>query len=66
MESSNNSAFPKVSIVLELSPRMNELLTEAAERTKRSKTKEAAVRLEDHLINFGNIASVGFRFPSKK
>lgn len=57
--------YSKVSLVVELTSQMNQLLTQSAERSKRSKTKEAAVRLEDHLINFGDIATVGQRFQTK-
>jgi|SRR5471030_24718 len=48
-----------VSLLLELSPEMNEYLTNASSRALRSKSKEATVRLFDHLQNFKEIPTPG-------
>ncbi|CNM03504.1 TraY domain-containing protein [Yersinia pseudotuberculosis] len=54
--------FTKVKIVFELTPDMNRLLTQSSLRSKRTKVKEATMRLEDHLKNFSDIATTGRRF----
>lgn len=54
--------FKKVGIAVDISPEMNRLLTQAAARSKRTKTTEAYIRLEDHLKNFPDIATTGLRF----
>jgi len=64
MDSSVEEQKPR-KLVIQLSPLMEQLLGEAAARAKRSYSKEAAVRIEDHLMNFGDIATVGKRFDSK-
>jgi hypothetical protein len=64
MDSNMQDHKPK-KLVIQLSPLMEQLLGEAAARAKRSYSKEAAVRIEDHLMNFGDIATVGKRFDSK-
>lgn len=53
-----------VSTVVELTPEMNRLLTQASSRSRRSKTQEASVRLFDHLMHFQDIATEGKRFHS--
>ncbi|HEY1844000.1 MAG TPA: TraY domain-containing protein [Buttiauxella sp.] len=54
-----------VTLVMKLSPELNRRLTEAARLAQRSKTKEATVRLSDHLANFEGIAFVGNRTNTK-
>ena len=54
--------FKKVGLTVDISPDVNRLLTQAALRSKRTKTQEALVRLEDHLKNFPDIARPGRRF----
>ena len=54
--------FKKVGIAVDISSEMNRLLTQAAARSKRTKTTEAYIRLEDHLKNFPDIATAGLRF----
>ncbi|PJE81967.1 TraY domain-containing protein [Yersinia kristensenii] len=58
----NNDDFKKVGIAVDISAEMNRLLTQAAARSKRTKTTEAYIRLEDHLKNFPDIATAGRRF----
>lgn len=58
--------YPSSSVVVVLNPRMNKLLTEASKRSKRAKTQEAAVRLQDHLMNFSDIATTGKRFKKEE
>jgi hypothetical protein len=66
MENTNKPTFLKFStLAVEINPEVNKLLTEAAERSKRTRRQELIVRLEDHLRNFGDIAAVGKRFQSK-
>ena len=57
--------FRKVGLTVDLPPDVNRLLTQAAQRSKRTKTMEALVRLEDHLKNFPDIATTGRRFRVK-
>lgn len=54
--------FSSVATVVELTPEMNRLLSQAAARSRRSKTQEATIRLFDHLKNFPDIATEGRRF----
>jgi TraY domain len=54
--------FRKVGLAVDIPPDVNRLLTQAAKRSKRTKTMEALVRLEDHLKNFPDIAIAGRRF----
>lgn len=58
----NKDDFKKVGVAIDISPEMNRLLTQAAARSKRTKTTEAYIRLEDHLKNFPDIATAGLRF----
>ncbi|AUQ43893.1 TraY domain-containing protein [Yersinia ruckeri] len=60
--SSDDKEYGNVSIVISLTSDMNKRLTLASERSQRSKTKEATLRLHDHLINFDDIATLGKRF----
>jgi len=54
-----------VTLVLKIDAELNRCLTEAARLSQRSKTKEATVRLIDHLANFEGIAFVGNRTKAK-
>lgn len=58
--------FKKVGLTVDVPPDVNRLLTQAAQRSKRTKTMEALVRLEDHLKNFPDIATSGRRFGHQK
>jgi hypothetical protein len=58
--------FKKVGLTVDVPPDVNRLLTQAAQRSKRTKTMEALVRLEDHLKNFPDIATPGRRFGHQK
>ena len=49
-------------VLLRLSPEMTAMLSQAADRSGRSNTKEALVRLEDHLKSFTDLATPGRRF----
>ncbi|MGL4355113.1 MULTISPECIES: TraY domain-containing protein [Aeromonas] len=60
-----SQTYRKTSTVVELDARVNQLLTEAARRSGRSKVQEASVRLRDHLLNFSDIATEGKRFLVK-
>lgn len=51
-----------MSVLLRLSPEMTDMLSKAAERSGRSNTKEALLRLEDHLTYFTDLATAGRRF----
>ena len=59
---SRDDKFRKVGIAVDIPPEVNRLLTQAAQRSRRTKTMEALVRLEDHLKNFPDIATPGRRF----
>ncbi|MBC3215317.1 MULTISPECIES: TraY domain-containing protein [Serratia] len=50
--------------VIEMTPDVNRLLTQAAKRSGRSKVKEATIRLADHLKTVTDIAVPGRRFLS--
>ncbi|MGU5694620.1 TraY domain-containing protein [Aeromonas veronii] len=56
-------SYKGVTTVVQLDSNANRLLTEAAERSGRSKVAEATIRLRDHLKNFEDIAAEGKRFP---
>ncbi|WP_371822731.1 TraY domain-containing protein [Serratia sp. JSRIV006] len=58
--------YKSVSVGFQVSAETNKLLTEAAERSRRPKAKEAELRLTDHLINFPDIATPGRRFGHQK
>ncbi|PVZ84220.1 TraYfamily protein [Serratia sp. S1B] len=60
VESEKN--FCSVSINVHLSEETNESLTKAAKRAGRTKRKEAALRLQDHLQQYPDIATAGKRF----
>lgn len=47
------------SLNLPLDAETNQLLTIAAEKAGRSKRKEVAMRLKDHLLRFESILAVG-------
>lgn len=51
-----------MSVLLRLSPEMTSMLSQAAGRSGRSNTREALVRLEDHLKSFTDLATPGRRF----
>jgi hypothetical protein len=57
-----NSKYQPVAVGFQISAKINRLLTEAAERSRRPKAKEAELRLADHLENFPDIATTGRRF----
>jgi len=61
----NGIQYRRVKILIELSAEMNRQLSESAIRSERSKTQEAKLRLQDHLINIDEIASIGKSFHSK-
>ncbi|MEN3262645.1 TraY domain-containing protein [Sodalis endosymbiont of Spalangia cameroni] len=50
--------------VIEMTPEVNRLLTQAAARSGRSKVKEASLRLADHLKSYMDIATEGRRFSA--
>lgn len=54
-----------MSVLLRLTPEMTKMLSEAADRSGRSNTREAYVRLEDHLIAFTDLATPGRRFSAE-
>lgn len=54
--------YKSVAVGFQVSAETNKLLTEAAERSRRPKAKEAELRLTDHLRNFPDIATEGRRF----
>ncbi|MBU9819687.1 TraY domain-containing protein [Rahnella sp. BCC 1045] len=60
----NNKDKPKV-VLLQLTPELIALLTAASGRSGRSKTREAYVRLEDHLKLYTDFAAFGRRFPAE-
>ncbi len=53
-----------MSVLLRLSPEMTAMLSQAAGRSGRSNTKEAYMRLEDHLTSFTDLATPGLRFSA--
>lgn len=60
MESNNDTPARKpTSLVLVLSPLMNQLLIEASAKAKRSKSKEAMSILKDHLLSLGDKTTPG-------
>ncbi|EKN5999203.1 TraY domain-containing protein [Yersinia enterocolitica] len=58
----DNADYKRVGLSFYITPEMNRLLSQASARSKRTKTMEALVRLEDHLRNFPDIATHGKRF----
>ncbi|MFQ6247235.1 TraY domain-containing protein [Yersinia enterocolitica] len=58
----DNAGYKRVGLSFYITPEMNRLLSQASARSKRTKTMEALVRLEDHLRNFPDIATNGKRF----
>lgn len=54
-----------MSLLLRLTPEITEILSQAADRSGRSKTREAYVRLEDHLKSFTDLATLGRRFTAE-
>ena len=62
MNLGNEKEYFSVCINVQLSKEANEALTKAAARAGRTKRNEAMLRLEDHLLNFTDIASTGKRF----
>jgi len=49
-------------VLLRLSPEMTAMLSQGTGRSGRSNTKEALVRLEDHLKSFTDLATPERRF----
>lgn len=58
----DDTGYKRVGLSFYITPEMNRLLSQASVRSKRTKTMEALVRLEDHLRNFPDIATQGKRF----
>ncbi len=50
--------YKKVYITIQLSHKVNKLLTESSERSHRKKVQEALIRLEDHLNKFRSISEI--------
>lgn len=57
-----DAEFPSSNITFDMSPEVNRLLSQSSARSKRTKVKEAILRLEDHLKRFTDIATEGKRF----
>ena len=60
----SEQVYISVSITMQLSKDTNEALTKAAKRAGRTKRKEAALRLQDHLLQYPDIATAGKRFTN--
>ncbi|CNI65466.1 TraY domain-containing protein [Yersinia aleksiciae] len=58
----SEQSYTSVSINVLLNKDTNEALSKAAKRAGRTKRKEAALRLEDHLQQYLDIATAGKRF----
>lgn len=54
-----------VSMMLYMSPELNDLLTASAKNSGRAKTTEALFRLQDHLELYESLATPGRRFSAK-
>lgn len=54
--------YTAVTINLRLRKECNEVLAKAAKRAGRTKRREAELRLEDHLMQYQDIAIAGKRF----
>ena len=54
-----------ISMMLVMSPELNELLGASAKKSGRAKTTEALFRLEDHLELYETIATPGRRFSAE-
>ncbi|WP_145573518.1 TraY domain-containing protein [Yersinia mollaretii] len=54
--------YREVGLTIYISAKTNYLLSNAAARSKRTKTMEVLLRIEDHLNNFPDIATEGLRF----
>lgn len=63
--SESSVKYRAISSVIQLDPMANRLLSEAAERSGRSKVQEASMRIKDHLLLFSDIATEGKRFPQE-
>lgn len=57
-EDTSSKQYRPVSISFKISARANRYLTEAINRSGRSKLQEARLRLEDHLLRFMDIATI--------
>ena len=53
-----------ISMMLYLSPELNDLLSASARKSGRAKTTEALFRLEDHLKLYDSLATPGQRFSA--
>ncbi|ADU71476.1 TraY domain-containing protein [Pantoea sp. At-9b] len=62
MRKDKDDDYRAVALLVTLSPEMNRELSKAAERSGRSKSGEARLRLMDHLTFFSEIACSGKRF----
>lgn len=60
MAASNNKKG--ISMMLYMSPELNDLLAASAKKSGRAKTTEALFRLEDHLKLYDGLATPGHRF----
>jgi hypothetical protein len=54
-----------ISMMLYMSPELNDLLTASAKKSGRAKTTEALFRLEDHLKLYESLATPGRRFSAQ-
>lgn len=63
--SESSVKYRAISSVIQLDSMANRLLSEAAERSGRSKVQEASMRIKDHLLLFSDIATEGKRFPQE-
>lgn len=63
MESNNN--YPSVFVTIQLHSESNRLLSESCKRSNRQKTQEAALRLEDNLIDYCSISKLNQTTPNQ-
>lgn len=61
----NDNGFKSVYLSIKISPKDNRLLTEASQNSARSKSKEALLRLSDHLNKYESISGVKRAEPRK-
>lgn len=54
----NKKDYDSIYITLRLQPMVNRMLTEASSKTRRSKIKEAIIRLEKSLIEYDLVPSL--------
>lgn len=63
MKSDND--YENVYITLHLTSEVNQLLSEACERSGRKKIPEAFIRLYDHLLKFRSISELNHAIPNQ-